>query len=113
MDIEKIVSGFEDRIRTAAHQDRIALAAGMRREREDLASWNVARALRDVGRELQAITKPGTNEPLSPAEQDEIADALSERLGHPLKVTLGEASVEHFLRILSDIEAIINKVKSK
>lgn len=113
--LSEFAEEYAQAIRDAVRRDRIVYATKALRNRNELAHSHLAAELQRVGEKLSRIVYTGTNTRLSEEDRRYIAEETGRRLEfeYPERMLeiIGKASVQNFLAILGDIEAILNRVK--
>lgn len=112
--IDELAEKYASMIREAVREDRrTKTAADLREGKITPATMRVAAVLRDVGKRIDGLVYED-EKPASDAAKEAVADEVAEKLGldkRKLRRTLKEASVQHFLAILTDIREVVQRVK--
>lgn len=114
---DELAQQYADRIRAAASGDRTATSTKSLQEARVVVSSRLARALTEIGQELEQLTYTETGDSISEEDQQEISDLVGRHLGienpRRLRMMFKEASVNQQLKIVTDIRNMINSVKPK
>lgn len=114
--LDELADDYANKIRAALTEDiRTKTASAILEHRTPVKKARVAAALMEVGQSLDRLVSSRTKLPLSEEDKQEISDSIAEKLNLPqrgrLRGVLKEASVQNFLVILADIEAMLRREK--